>query len=44
MKKTILAQPKDFDATYEAALKEWLALGAQKVKRDMLNQYDLEHR
>lgn len=44
IKKIIIVDPKDFDATYDAALKEWLALGAEKVKKDMLAEYDLEHK
>lgn len=44
IKKIVVVPPAEFDRTYEAALKEWLDLGARKVKEDMIKQYDLEHK
>jgi putative aldouronate transport system substrate-binding protein len=43
-KKIILAKPAEFDAVYDAALQEWMDLGARQVKADMLKQYDAEHK
>lgn len=42
--KIAMAKVSDFDAVFDASLKEWLALGAAQVKADMIKQYDLEHK
>jgi hypothetical protein len=43
-KVIFMAKPADFDATFDASLKEWLDMGAAQVKADMLKEYDLEHK
>jgi putative aldouronate transport system substrate-binding protein len=42
-KKIIMAKATDFDAVFDASLKEWMDLGAAQVKTDMLKEYDAEH-
>jgi putative aldouronate transport system substrate-binding protein len=44
IKRLIMAKPAEFDAMYDKLLKEWLDMGAQQVKDDMLKQYDAEHK
>lgn len=43
-KKLIMAKPAEFDAMFDAYLKEWLDMGAKQVKEDMLKAYDVEHK
>ncbi len=43
-KKLIMCKPSEFDALFDAYLKEWLDLGARQVKEDMLKAYDAEHK
>ncbi len=44
IKKLVVCDPKDFDALYDKYLKEWMDMGAKKVKDDMLAAYDAEHK
>jgi putative aldouronate transport system substrate-binding protein len=43
-KQLIMAKPSEFDAMYDADLKEWMDMGARQVKEDMLKAYDAEHK
>jgi len=40
--KLTVAKPSEFDALYDQYLKEWMDMGARKVKEDLLKAYDAQ--